>query len=309
MNPLKLAELRYQKRTTIWRTTLFLALVMLLYFGFGMLILLFFASTGNPDWHQIAKDGSRVRLFQMVQMLSQVLVLAMPVVIMRLRHGDQRYPMTRVLPSWSVIRIPLPWPQMLTGAFGILLLQPLVQAATLLQNLYLWPALGEAGAEVLRLQGESEQFMRTMFSVRTIPDVMMAFLVLVMTPSICEELLFRGYVQQNYEISMGRGGAVALTGLLFAFFHGSAANLLSLALLGGYIGYIYSKTRNLAVPVAAHFANNFFALMALFSEQSDVVLPLSETLWSGWFVVVASLVCLLPVLGYFSRMAFSGDAG
>ena len=99
--------------------------------------------------------------------------------------------------------------------------------------------------------------------------------------------------------------SVFLTGFVFAFFHLSAANLLPLALLGWYIGYIYSKTGNIAVPFFVHLANNLAALLLLlFSGRCDVMLGshpeylVNTPLW--WFFVAGSSFLFVKVFLHFS---------
>ncbi len=116
--------------------------------------------------------------------------------------------------------------------------------------------------------------------------------MLALVPAVSEELLFRGYVQGNYAASMRPLYAVLLTGTMFAFFHMSAANLVPLALLGYYIGYIYSRSGNLAVPMSVHFVNNLSALLllALGGGSEAAGLSLSFCLvWHG-----GGRLCLFP---------------
>ena len=188
---------------------------------------------------------------------------------------------------------------------GIFFLQPLLYTITVLQDVYLWPSVGAAGAEVVRQRDTMELFIRELALVRSAPEFFSVVFVLAVIPAVCEELLFRGYIQQNYSRSMSSGGAVLLTGCVFAFFHLSAANLVPLCLLGWYIGYIYSKTGNLGVPFCVHFLNNFAALLLLlFIEPMDPVSQvhpdfLFKALW-WWPLVGVSLLLFVMVVRRFS---------
>ena len=96
---------------------------------------------------------------------------------------------------------------------------------------------------------------------------------------------------------------------MFAFFHLSAANLVPLALLGWYIGYIYSKTGNLGVPFFVHLLNNFVALLfLLFTAGGNLPGPvqpefLLHAVW-WWLVVGVSLLLFVMVVLRFSDDRF-----
>ncbi len=92
--------------------------------------------------------------------------------------------------------------------------------------------------------------------------------LLWMTPGLIpaaaqEELVFRGYFFQNLREAFGTVAAVALSSLLFGLFHGANPNvtwlaLVNLVLAGLLFAVAYIVTGNLWLPIALHFAWNFF---------------------------------------------------
>lgn len=84
---------------------------------------------------------------------------------------------------------------------------------------------------------------------------------LAVVPAICEELLFRGYVQRNFERARGSVYGFLITGLVFAIYHLRLTQLLPLALLGIYLGYVLWRSRSVWTAAAVHFANNAFAVL------------------------------------------------
>ncbi len=208
---------------------------------------------------------------RLIQAIGQVLVLALPVMFLAGRHTGKKNPFSQESLAFLGIHRSIDFGAAAIAVSGIFLLQPFLYTVTALQDSYLWPALGAAGAEVVRQRDLMEAFIKELAQVRSVQEFVTVAVVLAVTPAVCEELLFRGYIQQNYTRSMSSGSAVVLTGFIFALFHMSAANLFPLALLGWYIGYIYLKTGNLAIPFVVHLANNLAALLFLvFTEGRGI---------------------------------------
>jgi len=249
-------------------------------------------------------------VLRLIQVAGQIVVLAIPVILLAGWHTGSRNPFSgRSLAFLGLGKSCKPATVFLAVG-GILLLQPLLFTLTALQDLYLWPALGAAGSAVVSQRDLMESFIRDLAVVRSIPEFFSVVFVFSLTPAVCEELFFRGYIQQNYSRSISPGKAVLLTGSVFALFHLSAANLLPLAFLGWYIGYIYSVSGSLMVPFAAHLVNNLAALLMLYAGERGVAgkgiepLPLLYAVW-WWFIVAGSLLLFFMVIRRFSSLSFS----
>jgi membrane protease YdiL (CAAX protease family) len=90
-----------------------------------------------------------------------------------------------------------------------------------------------------------------------------ALSIVVVAPA--EELLFRGIIQDRLRETFGPAGAITGASLLFGALHvanyvGPPARVVSgvflITVTGAVLGCVYEKTRNLAVPIAAHAAYN-----------------------------------------------------
>ena len=293
------------RRPSFVPNTLFLIGIMLLYPLAGAL-LFSFVLEGHSLSHL---DRQMLPSIRLIQACGQILVLGMPVILLAARHMGKKNPFSLESLAFLGIRKDFNLGAAALAVGGIFLMQPLLYTITVLQDLYLWPALGAAGGEVVRQRDLMDSFIRELALVRSVPEFISVTVVLAFTPAVCEELLFRGYIQQNYSVSISSGWAVLVTGCMFAFFHMSAANLVPLALLGWYIGYIYSKTGNLAVPFCVHFVNNFAALLLLLftaggnlpgQVQSEFLLKAS---W-WWIIVGGSLFLFVMVVRRISSDQF-----
>ena len=186
----------------------------------------------------------------------------------------------------------------LTAGAGMLLLQPVMYSIIELQVLLL-PYLGSIGKKLLQDQAGLDQLLRKLAGGVNDGFILSA-LVLVVTPAICEELFFRGYIQKSLELNLSPRRAVLFTGIVFAMFHLEWFNFVPLTLLGWYIGYIYLRSDNLLAPAVAHGINNLAALilMKTGADSGGVSEATSGTLASlpWWWVLVAVTLFLFSLL-------------
>jgi membrane protease YdiL (CAAX protease family) len=83
-----------------------------------------------------------------------------------------------------------------------------------------------------------------------------------------EELLFRGLIQQSLAGLVGTWPALALASLVFGLAHPiTAAYVVLAAVIGAYLGWLWLFTGNLAVPIVAHAAYDFAALVLMLSAR------------------------------------------
>lgn len=86
-------------------------------------------------------------------------------------------------------------------------------------------------------------------------------LCVAVTPAICEELLFRGYMQRQFERTFKPSTAILVTGIIFGAYHLSFEQVLPLSFIGIYLCYLTWKTGNLFPAILVHFVNNGFSVV------------------------------------------------
>jgi membrane protease YdiL (CAAX protease family) len=75
-------------------------------------------------------------------------------------------------------------------------------------------------------------------------------------PAICEEIMYRGYVQRAFEKSWGVVAAILISGAIFGAYHLQITNFLPLATLGIFLAYLTYISDSLIPAMVAHFVNN-----------------------------------------------------
>lgn len=138
-------------------------------------------------------------------------------------------------------------------------------------------------------------------------DLSLVFIVsmLALTPAFCEELLFRGYVQRQFERSLGVAWSIALSGIIFGAYHLSALQVVPLSVLGLYMAWLTWRTGSLWPAIAVHFANNAYAAVSaqMMTREQGVPLAEVETMDLPWYIVIAALVVFVGVVGGLRRVA------
>lgn len=85
-------------------------------------------------------------------------------------------------------------------------------------------------------------------------------LLLSLSPGICEEILFRGFVQSAFRKALRPSIAILLTALLFGAFHFSIHRLLPTTLLGIMLGWICLRAGSIYPAMLAHALINASSL-------------------------------------------------
>jgi hypothetical protein len=129
--------------------------------------------------------------------------------------------------------------------------------------------------------------------------------MLAVVPGICEELLFRGYAQRQFERGVGIAGGIALSGLIFGLYHLRLSQALPLSVLGIYLAYLAWRTGSLWPAVIVHFANNAFAIFTAnyAAQRPELDAQALETMQVPWYILIPSIVAFAGVMYGLHRFA------
>lgn len=109
-------------------------------------------------------------------------------------------------------------------------------------------------------QGLNEEYMQLLDGVSFVP----ALLLLALTPAVCEELLFRGYMFTAFKQKMSLPKAIIIVSVLFGISHMSLIKLIPTALLGVALAYAMHKTNSIVASSLMHFLNNGLSVVLLY---------------------------------------------
>ncbi|MCC9600835.1 CPBP family intramembrane metalloprotease [Stieleria sp. JC731] len=112
------------------------------------------------------------------------------------------------------------------------------------------------------------------------------------TPALCEELLFRGYIQTRLNSLIGPIFGILIASLLFAVFHLDWVHVIAVMPLGIYLGVIAWRSASIFPAMLAHFINNSISVFAVvLAPEQEGQLP------SGQMVLFLMMVLSLSLAG------------
>ncbi|MDB4634786.1 CPBP family intramembrane metalloprotease [Rubripirellula sp.] len=87
-------------------------------------------------------------------------------------------------------------------------------------------------------------------------------LMVALTPALCEELLFRGYVQSRLTRVFPPVLGVFFSSIVFAAFHMDPVHVIAVVPLGLFLGWLTWQSGSLFPAILAHFVNNLISVLA-----------------------------------------------
>jgi len=93
------------------------------------------------------------------------------------------------------------------------------------------------------------------------PSLVVAVFALAVLPAVCEELIFRGILARSLATRYGPVAGVAMSALVFAFYHLSVIQLIPTFTLGLLAGALTVRAHSVIPAMTAHMINNAIAIL------------------------------------------------
>ena len=120
-----------------------------------------------------------------------------------------------------------------------------------------------------------------------------ALLLIALTPAVCEELLFRGYMFTAFRNKMSLPKAIFFVSILFAISHMSLIKILPTALLGAALAYAVYCSDSIFTSSLMHFLNNGFSVFILY--YGDKIPLLKEEHAQTPFIIVMVVLAVVGI--------------
>ena len=153
---------------------------------------------------------------------------------------------------------------------GLTILIPLLQNYLYVQN-YILDWLAKKSAFVHSIKATLDKLdlivegaYNQLLTARNVPEGILVITAAAIVPALCEETLFRGFIQTSFELKTTPFKAALITGAFFGLYHFNPYGLLPLIALGIYFSYAVYKTNSLATSVSLHFTNNIVSVLLFF---------------------------------------------
>jgi len=134
-------------------------------------------------------------------------------------------------------------------------------------------------------------------------QVILNVVLIGVLPALGEEIIFRGLIQKNIEWATKNGHlAIWVSAFIFSFIHFQFEGFIPRLLLGGILGYLFYYTRNLWVPIIAHFFNNGAQVMADFAFKEELsTLDVEGVESVPWYAAIISLILIIALFAWLKR--------
>ena len=153
---------------------------------------------------------------------------------------------------------------------GLIILIPLLENFSVIQN-YLIDKLAASSTTVNSvknifdsLNDRLESTYSSLITAHSISEKLLVILVVAAVPAVCEEIMFRGFIQKSFELKLRPFWAILITSIFFGLYHFSPYGLLPLIILGLYFGFAAYKSESIFTSMSLHFLNNFSAIVVFF---------------------------------------------
>ena len=122
-------------------------------------------------------------------------------------------------------------------------------------------------------------------------------ITVALAPAICEELMFRGYIQRQVERNAGVVWSIVGVGLLFGLFHLRLSQALPLSLLGMYMGYVTWSSGSILTASVVHLLHNGMQVLVAVRvrEEGQAAIDAVEDATVAWSLALLSLLLLVGV--------------
>ena len=147
-------------------------------------------------------------------------------------------------------------------------------------------------------QKKAEEIINAMMNFKDIGHLIFVSIVVALIPAIGEEFFFRGILLGDLlKGKIHPTIAIPVTGLIFAVSHMEYDNTIAIWALGSFLGYLYYVSGSLWLPIAAHFTNNFLAVLMKYFFNLGMI---SEDVANAKTPLYATIVSLLIFVVFIS---------
>jgi sodium transport system permease protein len=134
-----------------------------------------------------------------------------------------------------------------------------VLLAVLLHPSYVW--LGHWISVLYPISEQTAELLQPIAAFMKAAPLWQLVLTIGLTPAICEELAFRGFILSGFRHLGNKWMAIALSALFFGIAHGVLQQSISASAMGLVLGYLAIKTGSLFPVIAYHFAINSLSVI------------------------------------------------
>lgn len=125
----------------------------------------------------------------------------------------------------------------------------------------------------------------------------------VIAAPICEEVLFRGIILDNFLKKYSPIKSIVISSILFALIHLNIVQGISIFCGGLFLGWVYYRTRSLLFCVFIHFTNNVLYYLETYCDVKKIYISYAVP-WQLTFLLIVFLLSTLVFVFYLLVKSF-----
>lgn len=154
------------------------------------------------------------------------------------------------------------------------------------------------------IEENTNEMLKNMLAVESPFELFVNLIVVAVIPAFGEELLFRGFIQRNFEKWLNNPhAAVWLAAILFSTFHMQFEGFLPRMMLGALLGYSLYYSGSLWVPIVAHFIYNAIQVIAIYLYSIKVSeVDIEQIDKTPFGLIIISIIFVFSIGYYFIQI-------
>ena len=232
---------------------------------------------------------------RLMTMAGQILFILLPALLFSKMFYNN-------IPAIFRIRVPH-WKEILLFVAGIIILTPLLQTYLYLQTHFInWLAenssfIASVKKVIDSLNDMMEHAYNNLIIANSFFEKIFVIIVVSIVPAICEESMFRGYIQRSFEFKIKPFYAALITAVFFGIYHFNPYGIIPLILLGLYFGFAAYVSNSILIPMILHFLNNFAAVVLFFTFGDEDLIKSAPTADTNILSSIMTLLGLSVLFG------------
>jgi membrane protease YdiL (CAAX protease family) len=250
-------------------------------------------------------EAAPVNGLRLITIAGQILFILLPALLFsKWIYGDISKIISLKLPRWN---------ELLLYVIGIIILTPLLQSFLYIQNYFIeqWAESSQFIYSIKTLLDSLNELIEKTFGnlmrADNISEMILVVVTISVIPALCEEVLFRGYIQRSFELKFKPYFAAIITAIFFSAYHFNPYGIIPLAILGFYFGFAAYSSQSLIIPIILHFLNNFFAVMLYFTIGDEELITtnvVDPAALNTNYLYFFSMLVLFIVLMFFIKQYY-----
>lgn len=257
------------------------SIISILFFNIGLENLM------NPDFN----DKNIVNVLKFLQSIQSIAMFVIPPILLAILFSNKPKKYLNITKTPFLISV-------LSVSFIMLFSIPIINFLAEINSNMSLPESFSAIEKIMKgMETEAEKITEAFLETESIVGLFINIFIIAIIPAIGEELLFRGVFQKIFtNWSKNAHIGVWIAAISFSAIHLQFYGFLPRLIMGAMLGYMLVISKNLWLPIIAHFINNAFAVTVYYLSNKNIIEESNETIGTGENAFISLIISVFLVL-------------